>query len=152
MAEFQAEYGKLAKKHNLPQFAELDKEFDLGNECSNFPLRDVRKKMSEKFDAMLDLLAGIVSPEHTISQLHEFKFISDAEKKRAWEIYRILMAISRESLRLGILVSEPEDAKFIVASWHEWNELKPDMVKLVEKIRDSWNEETDYEEDIGYVG
>jgi hypothetical protein len=153
MAEdFAKQYAALAKSYKLPAFAELDREFGLGSDCSGFPLRDVREKIAEKLGSAIELLESIVSPEHRIADLHENKFISEAERKRAWEIFRLLMAIQREHARLSIISVQDEDAKFIATAWQQWLRLKQELAKIAEKMRDSWNEETDSETDIGYVG
>lgn len=153
MESVQEQYNQVRKKYNLPEFLELDREFELSSiESECFLLSEIRKRMTDKINAFLGTLEDIVSPEPTPSALHEATAFLEEEKKFVLKIFRQLMALSRQSALCYLDANDESDAKFICTIANEWPGLKKDLNTIFEKLRESWLHDLERHDDIGYFG
>ncbi|MBI2141809.1 hypothetical protein HYU16_05310 [Candidatus Woesearchaeota archaeon] len=146
-------YDALRKKHKLPGFEELDAEFEISDiEPDGSVLREVRKKIADKIGHVCGTVEQVLHPETNLADLYESRVLDEQEKKELFEMYKKLMAAERKCVELFISSDEKLDAAFIKSFSAEWKTLKPQLIKLVRKLKESWEKETDEGEAAGYMG
>ena len=153
--EIEKQYIELRKKHKLPEFKEIDFEFELSDlEETSFLLRAVIRRMEEKLDFYSTMLEEILQPDTSnLYAMHETKFFDDNEKKHMYELYIKLMNFNRQSIEISLEHNEKSEADFINNLFEEWKFLKQELLIFVRKMRNSWKaEEADIKEDLGYLG
>src|SRR3989338_5437888 len=152
--EIEKQYTELKKKHMLPEFREIDFEFELSDfEETSFLLRAVIRRMEEKLDFYSTMLEEILQPDASnLYAMHETRYLDDDEKKRLYEIYAKLMGFNRQSIEVSLSHSEKDEAEFIISFLEQWKPLKSELLKFVRKMKDSWKaEEADIKEDLRYM-
>jgi len=146
-------YDKLKEKYALPDFDELNNEFELSTiECEEFLLRKIRKKIADKINAMCEFLEGLLSPDNTIANIYEYKAFDDDERKKIFELYKRLKILEKLALELSLNHDNEKDAKFIKNVFSLWNKIKTEMTTFIKKIKDFWEKESTTEYKAGYFG
>jgi len=143
----------MRKKYDLPDFSLLDSEFEISSiEDDKFPLREIRKKITEKIDLFNKLLEEAIQPETNLVCMHECKAFSEEEKAEIYETFKKMMAFQRSSVLAYLANDEKSYAEFIKSFMKEWPSIKKDLSKFLQKLRDSWSEEKELKEDLEYMG
>ena len=152
--EIEKQYNELKKKFKLPDFKEIDFEFEISDlEETNFLIRAIMRRIGEKLDFYTAILEEIIQPDASnLYAMHESRFFDEDEKKQMYDFYKKLMNLSRHSAELSLEHAEKEESEFINKFIQEWKEIKKELVIYMKKLKDSWETETDTEEDIGYLG
>lgn len=151
--KFKEQYQRVQKKFNLPSFEQLDQQFDIGSlEESNFPLRQIRRQISEVLETYAKLLEELMHPESSISGLYELKALTDKDKDALFDNYRHLIRLLRYSLEIALKNSEQDDAVFINDLVKQWPQIRKSLLPLAKKLKDSWEQESQEHEDLGYLG
>jgi len=146
-------YNKLKEKYSLPDFDELNNEFELSTiECEEFLLRKIRKKIADKINAMCEFLEGLLSPDTTMANLYEYKAFDDDERKKIFELYKRLKVLEKLALELSLNHDDEKDAKFIKNVFSSWDEIRNEMTTIIKKIKDFWENESTKEYKAGYFG
>ena len=152
--ELKKKYSILMNKYNLPGFKELDEEFDILKIDSNSEtlLREVRKLMILKFSAVLNFIELILNPTNG-SMFHMFlvKGINNFDKKIMDNLFERLGEIELNSFKLDINYSEESEAEFIKSKFEIWQEIKPELTKILDSLQDNWNK-TAYKKEKSYFG
>lgn len=154
MPDIKKQYTELAKKHRLPDFEKLNMEFEISSiEETDFLLRSIISKIGEKIEFFLGTLGEMLHPDSSnIYSIQEYRFFDEGERKRLFDIYRMLMSYSRNSIEVSLMCDEKEEAKFISELFNEWKALKPDLITYFRKMKESWKVDTEIKEDVGYLG
>jgi len=152
-SEIEKTYNKLKEKYSLPDFDELNNEFELSTiECEEFLLRKIRKKIADKINAMCEFLEGLLSPDTTMANLYEYKAFDDNERKKIFELYKRLKVLEKLALELSLNRDDEKDAKFIKDVFSLWNKIKTEITTFIKKIKDFWENESTKEYKAGYFG
>jgi len=152
-SEIEKTYNKLKEKYSLPDFDELNNEFELSTiECEEFLLRKIRKKIADKINAMCEFLEGLLSPDTTMANLYEYKAFDDDERKKIFELYKRLKVLEKLALELSLNRDDEKDAKFIKDVFSLWNKIKTEITTFIKKIKDFWENESTKEYKAGYFG
>ena len=89
LSRLKKEYEKLRKKHNLPSFNELNKDFSIERVCeieTEFLLREIRKYMSDKIFNYLRFVELILNPVNSPMFIFSImKNIGEEEKRKILE-------------------------------------------------------------------
>jgi hypothetical protein len=151
--EIKKEYFEFAKKYKLPDYSALNSEFEISLiEHSDFLLREIRRKVTEKLDYYARIIEELLSAEPTLNSLHECKNLSDERKKKVYLVHRTLMMMIRGSAEVGITNSDEENSAFIKNALEQWNKMKPALKEIIILMKDSWEEEISEKEELGYFG
>lgn len=151
--EIKEKYSELKKEFsNLPEYKELDNEFEISDIEGSFILRNIRRKIIEKVECYSKIIEELLQPENNLINMYETKVFADSEKEDIYNILKKLMFFTRLSAETALKAEEKEDVDFLVNFYKEWIELKPDLLRLVSRIKDSWEKETELKEDLGYFG
>ena len=147
-------YDDLKKKFDLPEYDELNSEFDIEDisKESKLVLHKIRDKMHEKMDYYSAILESIVNPDQVLKDIYESKNTTDMTRENAYVIYKRLMVIIRHADLARLDASVDSQAAFIKESNSEWKSLKPDLTKHVQKLSNVWKKDTDIKEDLSYFG
>lgn len=153
MEDIKKEYSKLQKKYKLPNFEELDKNFEVSSiENAKLLHVNIRKKIAEKIQGFCEVLEGLLHPNTDLTSIYEDKFFSDKEKGKMFDLYKKLMVLARSALELSIEADEKEDAEFIKNINQEWKSIKEEFYKVANKLKESWEKETEAESKLEYLG
>ena len=153
-SDIKKHYEELKKKHSLPDYKSMDNDFEISKiDDTNFLLREISRKIIEKVEVFSGVLGFIVQPDtSSLADMHECGFFSETEKKKIFDLFKVLMTIDRTALELSIKNDEKELAKFIKDVHSKWGNIKKDVVDIVTKLKETWGREVDYKEDLGYLG
>ena len=153
-SETEKQYNELRKKYRLPEFKEINYEFELSDlDETDFLIKSIVRRIAEKLDFFSGLFEELLQPDGSnLSAMHESRVFEDDEKKEAFDLYRKLMLLSRRTVELSLNGSEKDEAEFISSFFSEWGPIKEEMKKYLNKMKESWKTETDIKEDIGYLG
>ena len=152
--ETEKRYKELQKSLNLPDFLEMDEEFELSDlEETRFLLRVIIRRIAEKLDFCSKMIEEILQPDTSnLYAMHETRFFDEDEKKRMYETYTKLMNLSRHSIEASLNSNSKAHADFIIRVSNEWKQVKQELLEYVGKMRACWKTEVDIKEDIGYLG
>ncbi len=146
-------YNELKSRYSLPDFEELNKEFELSTiECEEFLLRKIRKKIADKINTMCEFLEGLLSPDTTMANLYEYKAFDDDERKKIFELYKRLKVLEKSALELSLSPCDEKDAEFIKDVFSSWNKIKIEMIVFIKKIKNFWENESTKSSSVGYFG
>lgn len=145
-------YENLKKKYALPEFEELNKYFEIDEEDEkNLILREIIKKIQEKINQFAHLLQEMLNPED-ISSSHESGTFTEDEKKNILKLYQKICYLSRKKILVDIEYDEELCANFVKESYEEYKEIVPELKKVVNKIKDSWNKSEKKKIELSYFG
>ena len=146
-------YDELKEKYSLPDFDELNNEFELSPiEHEDFLLRQIKKKIDDKINAMCEFLEDLLSPDNSIANIYEYKAFDDDERKKVFEFYKRLKVLEKLSLELSLNNNEEKDAEFINDFFSSWDKIKNEMAAFIKKIKSFWKNESTKSSSVGYFG
>jgi len=148
------QYNELSKKFLLPEFKNLNEEFEISDlEETSFLLRAIIRRIAEKFDFYTTMLEEVLQPDTSnLYAMHETRFFDENEKKQMYELYSRLMNFNRQSIEVNLEHNEKNEVGFINNVFNEWDELKQELLGFINKMKSSWKIEADIKEDLGYLG
>ena len=134
-------YAKI--KYKLPNFKDLDSEFEISFiKEEAFLLRNIRRKVTDKIILSCRIIESLIYPtQSNIITAIESKSLDDEQKNKMDYLYKKFMIFERESLRLDMNPSEKGDADYIIDVFNKWSKLKKEMKKIVLIMKDSWVKE-----------
>jgi len=153
--ETEKQYNELRKKLKLPEFKEINFEFEIRDlEETNFLLRSIIRRMEERLDFYSTMLEELLQPDTSnLYAMHETRYFDDDEKKQMYGLYSKIMSFNRQSIEVSLSHNEKEEADFISTLFNDWKSLRQELLRFVKKIKESWKtEETDIKEDLRYLG
>ncbi len=148
------EYEKAKKKYGLPDLKSIEKDFELSSiENTNFLLREIAKSMIEKLELAINVLSDLIQPDtNNLASVHEFRAFDDGEKKHLYDFYSQLMMLHRKGLQVSFSLEEKEEAEYIKLFSSSWKDIKQQMKSTIQKMEQSWKEESAHESELGYLG
>lgn len=152
--DIEKQYNELRKKFKLPEYKDLDDEFEISDlEKTNFLLRAIIRRIAERFDFYTTMLEEVLQPDTSnLYAMHETRFFDENEKKRMYDLYSRLMNFNRQSIEVTLEHNEKNEVGFINSVFNEWNQLKQELLGFINKMKSSWKTETYIKEDLGYLG
>ncbi|PIN81357.1 hypothetical protein COV13_01420 [Candidatus Woesearchaeota archaeon CG10_big_fil_rev_8_21_14_0_10_32_9] len=146
-------YEELKKKYDLPNFKELDSDFELYSIDEDDDLiREILKKIYEKVDSYTKFLEDLLQPDSRISLMREASTLTPVEQALVTKLHMNGMLITRELLEVNLEYDETIAAKIIKKDYEDWQKMKLELKKIVIKLKESWMKEIKTEQDRGYFG
>ena len=143
--EITAEYNLLKEKYGLPDFDKLNDEFEIYNnfigatDIPEFLLRNIRRRMVEKFYSWINYLHNFIfANQQSLILMNEYQQFSDEEREEIIMIINKIMFINRLSVKLEVHHKEEEDALFIKKYFDEWPMLKEQLMQITSKNIEGW--------------
>ena len=149
------EYEKLKKEYPiLPEYNKLNHEFEISTiENTDFLLREIKRKIGEKFEPLLDLLEHIITPDtNSFSDMYECRCYTNGEKKIVIDIFRHLMEQYRSLLETDLIADDKVDAETIRKLYDIWLQEKKQILPYLKKIRECWQKHVEIKEVLEYLG
>ena len=110
LADFKKEYSKLQKKYSLPPFEKLNEDFGVEKAAeaeTDFPIREIRKIISEKAYSYLLLVETFMNPANApVSIMSVAKSFGVEERGKLGEIYKKLVKSEFHLISVDIEFSE----------------------------------------------
>ena len=146
-------YNELKNRYSLPDFEELNNEFELLTiEHEDFLLRQIRKKIADKINVICELLEDLLSPDNSLANIYEYKAFDDDERKKIFEFYKRLKVLEKSALELSVNPDEKNDAEFIKDVFSSWNKMRSEITSFIKKIKSFWENESTKSSSVGYFG
>ena len=149
------EIKELIDKHKLPDFEELDHEFEIITievPCNSFP-KAIRQKIAEKIYFFAKMLEDILyHPDNTYATMYEAQAFNESERIKMHKLFRNLMFIERTNLELNLILDEEKDIELIKNTFDEWKQMKSELIKIVDKIKAVWKSGEKKSENVNYFG
>lgn len=144
LKEIKREYEKVKDKYNLPDFDQLNLEFEFKPmQEDTSVIKHVSRRMGEKvvyFSRSIDAI--LFSFGNSIVLNYENKMLTDKEKDNITELHKKIMFFDRSIWVLEINGDEEAYVKFIKDLWEEWFALKEGVYDYAKKIREGWKKES----------
>lgn len=144
LAKLKEDYEKLRKRHNLPSFKELNEDFQIEKAAeteTEILIREVRRFVGDKLMNYMRFIESLLNPVNVPMFIFSIiKLIDAEEKKRLSEIYKKLMKKEVKFIELDLEFNEEKEAQFIKDSYELWQEMKKDMLKVMDKINKRWDD------------
>ena len=152
--EIEKEYDSLSKKYKLPKFKDIDAEFEISSlENEKFLIKNILRGISEKLEFYIEFISNLVHPDGTsISSMYEIRFFSEDDKNDMYMLFKKLMKTHRNIVEMVLKNDEKEQSDFLNKFFADWQDMKKELLKHIEKMKDSWGKQSTIEEDIGYFG
>ncbi len=139
-------YAEIQKKHNLPSFEELNKEFGIEKtEIDKFDIliREIRRYVADKLLNYLRFIETVLNPSNASMFIFSFiKTLGQDEKDKMTDIYKKLAKIELDLIELDIEFNEEKEAEFIKKGHLNWKEISKDLMKVMSRVRENWDKES----------
>jgi len=155
LEELKENYKKLQEKYPLPNFKDLNENFDI-NKLSEIEtdtlLRDIRKAVMDKILAYLRFVELLLNPsEGSLFFFSLVKGLGSDDKKTAEGIFNELGEIEIEAISLDNIYSEKKEAEFIKEIHKKWQEIKEKVESLSDSLKKGWKRKINQREK-SYLG
>ena len=108
--------------------------------------------MNEKIEYFSIMLEEVLNPESRLGSLHESSVFNDEEKKDVMKVYKNLHLYYRKTSYLEVSYDEKETADYIKEFFKEWQDMKPGLKAMLNRIKDSWKTDKKSKLELGYFG
>ena len=138
LEDLKKEYEVLRKKHDLPDFSELNKLFDIEeiDVETELLLRKVRRTISEKTSGYLRFIETILNPSNApIFFFRIVKKLDNEDKEFLTRIYDILGNFEIKIIGLELDYSEEKEAEFVKDLFNIFNnEIRGKFLEIIKKL------------------
>ncbi|MEM3154236.1 MAG: hypothetical protein QW165_01570 [Candidatus Woesearchaeota archaeon] len=148
-------YEKARKEHPiLPEWNKINNEFELELiEQKAFILRQVKRKIGEKIEQVLDLFESAITPDpNSFTAMYECRCYTNGEKKQLIDIFRHLMEQYRAIMETDVIADDKLDAELIRKIHDLWQQDKKQIAPLIRKMRECWQKHVEPKELLEYLG
>ena len=145
--ELKKDYEELSKSYNLPDFDKLAEDFDVEKvveKQTSFLLREIRRNIAEKLSAYLHFFEIIINPASPpLFIFSMLKNLEENDKKELKKIYKMISGFQIEVMKLDTIYEEKKEADFIKKVFSEWQKIKKDVVKILDKLEKGFEVNSD---------
>jgi hypothetical protein len=148
-------YEKIKKKYTmLPDYDDLNIEFEIGNiENEEFLLREIRRRIGDKFSLFMERLARTLQPEGiSLSDFYEFRCFKKEEKTKLFLLFKELRFQYRHFMHLELLVDYKKEAETIRDSLKFWKSFRKKLAPYFKSLEVCWTKEYKEKELLEYLG
>ncbi len=147
------EYVVLKEKYGLPDFDDVDRDFEIYSISKDDDLiREILKKMFGVVDFYINFLEDIIQPDSRFYTLKEANVLGKSERALVNATYNKLLYLHRKNVELSLDYEEKKAAKFIVQVFEEWQIVRRDLLPVVSLLKESWSKKVEEKHDGGYFG
>lgn len=145
--EFKKEYEELQVKYDLPNFKDLNEDFQIEKIAdieTEVLIKEIRKYMAEKFSSYIRFIEALLHP--TNSPMFVFsiiKTLGNEEKEVLTEVYKKLAKMEVALVELDIKYEEIKEVNFIKENFELWQYLKRDLLKVIDAIKKRWDDKVE---------
>lgn len=129
--------------YGLPSYEDLEMNFEIANVEDVQILRGIRKKMCEKLESYCKLIEELIQPDASFSSMYEIKDLTEDDKLETLNLFKSMMLIYKEGVKLNLNFGEKDDADYIKKLNLFWIEAKDRISKIIDKVNESWKDNSD---------
>lgn len=146
-------YQELKKEYPiLPEYDSLNKEFDISLIEDGNILREILKKIGERYEPVLETMERIISPDpSSIADMYECRVFTNGEKKQLFDVFRHSMMNYRMLLEAD-LADEKTQTETIKKAHEAWQNDKKQILPFIKKLKESWQKHIEAKEILEYLG
>jgi len=137
LEDLKNKYAEFEKKYALPDFEEINKEFEIEKierESALF-MKIVRKTMMDKVVNSIGFLDMLLNPVNAPRIYMPFVKVMNGEDKKIIDgMYEIFSELSLSCLVLELDYDEQKEADMIKRILKDWKSAKVDFVKLMNRV------------------
>ncbi len=137
-------YEKLRKKYKLPNFQQLNEDFDverIAEKETDFLLREIRKVMVDKALSYLRFFEYWINPSSApMFILSLSKTLSSGTMKTIDSLYKELVEVELEVIGIDNIYSEKKEAVFIIKLAKEWKSVKENVADIAKTLKTAWKQ------------
>ena len=137
------DYSEIQEKHNLPSFEELNEDFNIEKASEvqvELLIREIRRFIADKLANYMRFAEAVLNPVNVQMFVYSLiKSLDVQEKEKLTEIYKKLSKNELKLIELDIKYSEEKEALFIRESYVMWQEMKKDLLDIIEKATKNWD-------------
>ena len=136
-------YSEIQKKFGLPDFDELNREFQIEKisiEETDYLVREIRKFLADKFSNYMRFVEALLNPSN--SPLFVFSIVKSLnveDKESLQEVYKKFAKIEVDLVEIDLDFSEEKEVEFIKESYKIWKSIKKSLLEIVEVVRKNWD-------------
>jgi len=155
LEKLKKEYKILQERYDLPSFEELNEDFQIEKATeseTDFILKEIRRYVTDKFFTYLRFIESILTP--TDGPMFVFAIIKTLgikEREKLIELYKKIAKIEVDLIELDIEYSEEKEANSIKRYYEMWQEMKKELLEIVEVIKKNWDNKIE-DNGKGYFG
>ncbi len=155
LEELKATYSKIQKKYDLPSFKEMNEDFHIEKISeieTDLLMGEIRKFVGDKLANYLRFVENLLNPVNVPMFIFSVVKVLDANNKKTLEeVYKGLIKIELGFIELDIEYDEGKEAKFIKESYNMWQNMKKDLMSIMNKINSKLDEKSE-NNSKGYFG
>ena len=155
LEKLKKDYEVLRKKYSLPDFKKLNEDFGIDKATeteTDILIREVRRLIGDKIVNYMRFIENLINPMNVPMFIFSIIKLLDAEeKKKLSEIYQELMKKEIQFIELDLEFDEKKEAEFIKDSYEFWQGIKKDLLKIIGKIQNKWDNKSEANSK-GYFG
>jgi len=147
-------YAELKKKFSLPDFALLDREFEISTiEKPILLIGAIRKKIGERIENITHFLDPLLQPDaNSFCSIFEYRCLSESERQEVLKQFQLLMALLRASIAADLSADNAQDAALISRAAAEFPAIRQALKPFVQKLAESWPKPMAKKDAVGYFG
>ncbi len=153
--ELKKDYSEIQSRYNLPSFSELNEDFQIekiAESDTDILIREVRKFVAEKLSNYMKFVEMLINPVNApMSIFSLIKSLNHEDKKKLSELYEKLAKNEIEIIELELSFSEEKEVQYIKNSNALWQEVKKDLLGIIETIKKNWDNKAS-KNGVGYLG
>jgi hypothetical protein len=135
LAKLKKNYQKLKAKYGLPEFEELNKEFEIEKAAgieTEYLLRIIRRGMVGKFINFMNFFDDILTASRVSSAMIAKKI--DKEKEAMYAFIEKVSVILLKELEREVYYDEKQEAEEIKWLYEEWKRSKEEIARIVKSL------------------
>lgn len=137
------DYSEIQVRYNLPSFEELNEDFNIEKAAEvevELLIREIRRFIGDKLSNYMRFVEAILNPVNVQMFVYSLiKSLETQEKEKLTEIYKKLSKNELKLIELDIRYSEEKEALFIRESFTMWQEMKKELLEIIEKVNQNWD-------------
>jgi hypothetical protein len=139
LEKLKAEYDKLKQKYKLPNFDELNNEFEIYDVKTNaFIIKEISRRIIRKAEDFLSLLNPILNPNpNSLHSLIETKIFDKQDLEPMFDFYKKLFQLAHKGITAS-LETEAAEAAWINEVWKAWPDVKKKITGYSKRITEGW--------------
>ena len=143
LEKLKKKYSEIQKKFGLPDFDELNREFQIEKisiEETDYLVREIRKFLADKFSNYMRFVEALLNPSN--SPLFVFSIVKSLnveDKESLQEVYKKFAKIEVDLVEIDLDFSEEKEVEFIKESYKIWKSIKKSLLEIVEVVRKNWD-------------
>ena len=147
-------YAEIEKKHKLPSYDSLNKDFDIDviDTQSKHLIKEVAKKLFERIELFKKILETSLQPDVSLLSMQEAEYLNDVDHEVIADVLRRLMKLDRTLLAAELENDENLYAGFIRDAAIEWPKMKKELGPVIQHMLAGWSTKHKIKQFHHYMG